>query len=535
MPDALSDLSSWGPLAAMLMVIAVSGYLGLMAERAVSRGSSFIKGYFLGNRGLGVWAMALTATVQSGGTFMGFPSLVYSYGWIVALWIASYMLVPLVSFALLGKRLAHISRRTDAVTVPDLFRGRFNSPSVGLIASLLILFLMASMMVAQFKAGAIVMKLCWPGNADLVLTEDAAASGLDTAYYIGLVVFACTVVGYTLLGGFLASVWADLFQSVLMLLGVVMLVLLAVPAAGGLEQATLAAVENTSSDFAFGPGYSPDGREFLPVGLAFSFFFVWVFGNAAAPAGMVRVMAAKDTSTLRRSIVVLALYNSVIYLPLVVICIAARAIMPSLASSDEVIPRMALHTTSSLPGGSLLGGLILAAPFGAVMATVSTYLVIIASGLVRDVYQRFIHPEASATEIRRLTYVAMTLVGTLAVVANLKPVQYLQAIVIFCGSAGAATFLMPGIMACYWRRATAVAAAAAMLTGFGIVAGLFVLGFVSEDQMIGQASAFQPYYLLGLHPVVWGLAGSIVVGIVVSLITRPPDDDWVANLFDVQH
>ena len=35
---------------------------------------------------------------------MGFPSLVYSHGWVVGLWIASYMLVPLSGFAVLGKR-----------------------------------------------------------------------------------------------------------------------------------------------------------------------------------------------------------------------------------------------------------------------------------------------------------------------------------------------------------------------------------------------------------------------------------------------
>ncbi len=64
-------------------------------------------------------------------------------------------------------------------------------------------------------------------------------------------------------------------------------------------------------------------------------------------------------------------------MPLVMICVAARAIMPHLAVSDEVIPRMALWTTRDLPGGSLLAGIILAAPFGAVMATVSTYLVVI--------------------------------------------------------------------------------------------------------------------------------------------------------------
>ena len=134
-----------------------------------------MKGFFLGNRGLGAWALALTATVQSGGTFMGFPSLVYTHGWIVALWIGGYMVVPITGFGVLGKRLAQLSRKTGAITVPDMFRARFNSPALGLTASLFIMFYMSFMMVAQFKAGALVMKLAWPSSGTLALSEDAAA------------------------------------------------------------------------------------------------------------------------------------------------------------------------------------------------------------------------------------------------------------------------------------------------------------------------------------------------------------------------
>src|SRR5439155_9130897 len=121
-----------GTLVALIIFMAASVWLGTLAQRVVER-SSFVKGYFLGNRGLGAWAVALTATVQSGGTFMGFPSLVYSHGWIVALWIGSYMVVPITGFGIVVKRIAQISRQTGAITMPDLFRERFKSPALGLV------------------------------------------------------------------------------------------------------------------------------------------------------------------------------------------------------------------------------------------------------------------------------------------------------------------------------------------------------------------------------------------------------------------
>lgn len=533
--------SGGGALVALLVFVVASVWLGTVAQRIVERGS-FLKGYFLGNRGLGAWALALTTTVQSGGTFMGFPSLVYSHGWVLTLWIAGYMVVPITGFGMIGKRMAQLSRRTGAITVPDLFRERFASPAVGVAALVLILFYLSFMMVAQFKAGAIVMKVAMPGSGALTLDE-TATSGFDYYYFVGLTVFALTVVGYTVIGGFLAAVWTDLFQSVMMLVGVMILLPLVLWTAGGLEHASLAAAEHTSADFLLAPGYSHDGRQVVPVGLAFSMFFLWVFAGVGSPAGMVRIMAGKDTRTIRRSVALLSTYNMFIYLPLIAICICGRAIIADLpGKTDEIIPRLALLTTSKFAGGSLVAGLILTAPFGAVMATVSSYLVVIASGLVRDVYQRFLRPDASVAQIKRLTYVVMILVGAIAFVANLRPVAYLQALVVFSGTGSAVSFLVPAVMAAYWRRATARGVLAAMIAGTAAVLTLYLIPLVAYlttgevlDPLIGQVTRFRPYYLLGLDPVVWGLAASLVAGVAVSLVTSPPPSAVLSRLFDETH
>jgi len=537
-----------GAIAALVLFIAASVWLGTVAQRVVEK-SRFIQGYFQGNRGLGAWTIALTATVQSGGTFMGFPSLVYTYGWIVALWIGSYMVVPLTGFGVIGKRIAQISRHTGAVTMPDLFRARYASPAAGLVCSLLIIAFMTIMMFAQFKAGAVVMKIAWPGTGDLALAENANAS-IDRVYLIGLAIFSLTVVGYTLIGGFLAAVWTDLLQSVMMFIGVAILVLLALRAAGGLEMASRQAIDNVemlalergktpeaahraASQFAAGPGLRSDGSLFLPLTMAFSFFCFWPYAGMASPASVVRIMACKDTRVLRQSIFLLAIYNMAIYLPLIMICICAKAIMPGLAKPDEVIPRMALVLTQDFPLGlgSWVSGLVLAAPFGAIMATVSCYLLVIASGLVRDVYQRFINPQATEHELRRLTYLAMIVVGIVAVALNVFPVKHLQTFVVFSSGCAASSFLMPTLMMCYWRRSTATGTIAAMLAGAAAATALNLAGLVIAIRA-GKPSEFHAYELLGLEPLIWGLLASLTVGVVISLITRPPDERLVSRLFD---
>ena len=58
-----------------------------------------------------------------------------------------------------------------------------------------------------------------------------------------------------------------------------------------------------------------------------------------------------------------------------------------------------------------VAGLILAAPYGAVLSTVSGWLLIISSGLVRDLYQRFLRPTASEREIAWASYAATMAIG----------------------------------------------------------------------------------------------------------------------------
>jgi sodium/pantothenate symporter len=542
----------YGALAALVVFIVTSVWLGGLAQRVVEKGN-FLKGYFLGNRGLGVWALALTATVQSGGTFMGFPSYVYQYGWVGALFIASYMMVPLAGFGIIGKRVAQISRKTGAITMPDLLRNRFDSPLLGLISSLVIMTFLSCMMIAQFKAGAIIMKLALTGAP----IAETGSTTYDTAFYIGLVVFALTVVGYTLIGGFLAAVWTDLFQSVMMLFGVVILLYLSLQAAGGMENATRLAIANRGPDYLAAPGYDPlphtnrvpasspasivevpnaeaqgddsDRTGWLPLAGAMSFFMLWPFAGLASPASVVRVMAVKNTGTLRQSIPVLCLYNMFIYLPIIIIAICAQALLPGLSAPDEAIPRMTFHVTRELTGGSLIAGLVLAAPFGAIMATVSSYLVVIASGVVRDVYQRFVRPQATESEIRGLAYVAMVAVGAVAIVANLQPIDHLQKMVVYSTTNTGCAFLVPLAMLCYWRRANAAGVMAAMCSGVATVSMLYGLGIAMHGW-----TAFTPTKPLEFDPLIWGNLVALLVGIVWTLFTPAPHEALAARFFDAE-
>ncbi|HEX7900051.1 MAG TPA: sodium/solute symporter [Planctomycetota bacterium] len=497
---------SWTPFVMLLAMIAGSVWLGTLAQRAM-KGGTFLKSYFLGNRGLGAWAMALTATVQSGGTFMGFPGIVYGFGWVGALYIAGYVIVPITAFAVLGKRLAQMSRKLGALTVPDFLRERYGCKWVGLLASILIVLFLTVFMLAQFKAGALVMKDAFPASA--------AAKGVDP-YLVGLGLFTLSVIAYTLIGGFLGAVWTDLLQSVLMLIGVLVLFGLVLWASGGPEHATRLAMEKMGTDFVYAPGTKKNGDPFLPLGAAASIFIFWNFAGMGVPASLVRVMAAKDSTVMRRSVAMLSVYNLLIYVPLILISICGRSLLPDLKDADSVVPALALLTTRDIPGGSLLAGLVLSAPFGAVMATVSTFLVVVASGVVRDIYQRFINPAADDRRLKWVSRGTIVAVGAVSVVSAIWPPEYLQTLIVLGGSLAATAFLPPVVMGLYWRRATASGAFASM------IAGPAVVYLVYKKPALG----------MGLGFFVWGLAASFLAGLAVSWATKPPPAPRLDPIFE---
>jgi sodium/pantothenate symporter len=531
--------------------------LGLISHRFLKKGD-FVKEYFIGNRGLGPWVLAFTVagTAISGGTFMGFPALIYSKGWIMALWIASYMVVPLTALILMGKRLNQVSRMTGAVTVSDVFRDRFRSSTLGILSTLLVLGFLSVNLIAQFKAAGLVMKEALhlpPGMIELPILGQS----IDRGYFYGLLIFAFTVVAYTTYGGFWAVAWTDVLEGTVKLGGVMLMAVLALAAVPAIDGKTglSAATEHLrrqDPSLVIGPGPS----NFLPLGMAFSFFLMWSITTPGQPHSMVRLMSFKDTRSLSRSLLLVCVYYVITYGSLLVIFICARAIFPveyvqgtgTLGEPDSIMPAMALCVVPPL-----IAGMLLAAPYAAIMSSVAAFLLMISSSLVRDIYQRTINPEVTPRILKAASYFATALVGVCVLVGALHPPDFLQYIIVFTSTGLACAFLIPMLMALYWRRATGPGVLAAMVGGLLTVLLLYVAGWADslsqdalarhrlagsgpppalaewvQDHLSGlsrwgspRPTALAPLYLGGVDTLVWGFLVSLILGICVSLCTRP--------------
>lgn len=680
---------------AVFVLAGISNYL--------LKNKSFLSEYFLGSRSLGVWAFALTfaATSASGGSFTGFPARIYSHGWILALWIASYMVVPICTMGFLGKRINQVARISEAITVPDVLRDRFRSPGIGLLSVSLIVFFMSFNLVAQFKAGSTILITLLGDNDTFregvaqtqLWTENSTLfAGVSPDYLLCLMLFAVAVIAYTTYGGFHAVVWTDVMQGVVMVIGVIIMLPLALYQIGGTtqlaeefkimtppkvgfirissevplsqpmslsarwvyleedEQRKLLrlntpvvlraresgetetdvqeiryvqittpheidrqlkrlrsksevesfrqeiagvlqdnpAIENRESlkaslkeidaallneasglglefeivlekenlygadqpgVYATGPGPEQPklkdtvkeeidsqkanekqknlARElgFLPFSVAISFFFMWAISGTGQPSNMVRLMAFNNSTTLKKSIFTVAMYYSAIYFPLVLIFCAARILLPGLElDPDSIMPRMAIELTSNA-GQAWLAGLLVAAPFAAIMSTVDSFLLMISSAVVRDIYQRNINPDASEKRIKYLSYLCTLCVGLIAMFGAINPPRFLQDIIVYTGSGLSACFLAPAVFALYWPRMNRQGMFGGMLAGFGAHFSMYVSG------MWVNGSFFQPWRPMGFDPIIIGLLISFVATWIVTLLTPPPSEDLIDKYF----
>ena len=585
-------------------------FLAWLSSR-VREKKEFVGEYFLGSRNLGLWAFALTfaATSASGGSFMGFPSLIYTHGWVLALWIASYMVVPIVGMGLLGKRMNRLARQSGAVTIPDMIKARFKSDAVGMIATLLILFFMFFYLLAQFKAGSKIMTTLLQDVPIYLSTVEAVGNMIDGLPWVGnaepdyvlcLLVFSFSVIVYTAFGGFRAVVWTDVMQGVVMGAGVIILLILTLGQVGGLSKATeqlkemtppengtgfitlgqaadedvtlpkgtwlrltdggiarlaeqvrlakgkteakllrittpaeVERIEPTQLGFAVSttftlaeakgygagrkgvyvsaPGPHPEKEDgFLNVWVAVSFFFFWAFGSAGQPSNMVRLMAFNGTNVLRKAILSISIYFTVIYLLLVVIFCCGRILLPGMEiDSDRIMPELAATVTSSA-GVPWLAGLLLAAPFAAVMSSVDSFLLMVSSSVVRDIYQNRVNPDASEQRLKKLSYLVTAVVGILAMLAVLNPPEYLQDLIVFATSGLAGCFLMPVLLGLYWPGMTARGAIAGMLGGLGCHLGLYLIGWFVNGK-------FASYQLLEFNPFIWAILVSGLLSYLASL------------------
>ncbi|MBQ9004652.1 MAG: sodium/panthothenate symporter, partial [Eggerthellaceae bacterium] len=271
---------------AVFLVVALA--VALIARRQAARGTSaggvhaFVDEYFLGNRTLGPFVLAMTtiATYGSVSSFVGGPGQAWSIGWGWVYMAGVQVTALFLLYGILGKKMGLVSRRLGAVTVIDVIRERYQSNALAAASALIIVVFFAATMVAQFVGGAKLFE---------------AVTGYS--YVTGLAIFGIAAILFTTIGGFRGVAFTDALCGIAMIVGIVVLAGGILSAGGGYANImdTIAANHPEMME--------PLSGGAMPVGLYFTqWLLVGVF-TFCLPQSVVRTLSYRDTKSLHRAMI----------------------------------------------------------------------------------------------------------------------------------------------------------------------------------------------------------------------------------------
>ncbi len=463
--------------------------LGVVANR---RMAGNLEDFLLYGRKAGFVVLYLTvvATYHSAFAFLGSGGFFYTHGigfWAAGAWT---VLVGGITYVL-GSRIWALGKNFGYITPADLLADFYESDAVRIVTALVsVVFTILYIQVQAQGLGYIL----------------SVASGDRISYELGTLILLVVAAGYLIAGGLRAVYWTDVIQGIWMYIAVwVGALVLAFKLFGGpLELWRRVAAERP--DLLTLPG--PQG--FFTPGMWFGMVVVLSFGIVFQPHLMIRYYTAVSGRTIKWLGATTPIYLMTLYIPAALVGLGGALVMPDIAVPDRIFPEMLFAHAPAWLTGAILAGATAAA-----MSTLDSILHSNMTVLTRDIYQRYIKPDAPAKHyilVGRLIVVALLGVGY---VLSVNTFTFLVTLVTLSGSG--ALQLMPAFLGVLFpsRRVT---------TRAGVLAGI-LCGLVA----LYVTLVIIPHPL-GLHGGVWGLLVNFVVTWVVSRFTRAPSDETVRRI-----
>ncbi len=403
-------------------------------------------------------------------------------------------ILALLIIGLLVKKI----KKLPAITQPELLELRYGS-FLRLPVALIITVVMILFAVADIKGFAMVLEIFY------------GVSPLHAALIVGLAVAV-----YVTLGGLSAVIATDVIQF--LCLAVFILFMAFTVLTGASETSSLPATELFSA--------MPESW-WNPISIGMPMVLIFVFaivpGWISEQDPWQRVWAAKDERAARNGMFFGALLVAFVFAGCAIIAVGLNSIYPEIAAMGfpmgmaKAEPAL-LNFIMDRGFSDMAVALCAVALATAAMSCTDTFATSGASCIARDIYQRYMHPEATMKEMHFVNRISVLVIVALATIGSFYINSIIDAIHIatFIASASYFFVLMGGL---YWKRATSAGAAASLCAGFGLQVGLVLIDLIKTAPMA-------PPFLESLHPLLMGhgvivaMTVSGVVFIAVSMATK---------------
>lgn len=428
--------------------------IGLVASRRIGSLSDF----FVGGKRLGYWAVAFSAraTGESAWLLLGLTGMGALMG-VSAFWVVlGEVLGVSISWLFMARRFKRQSDAFESITIPDYLASRFGARThtIRIVAATALAVFVTIYVSAQIDA-----------------TGKAFESFLSINYYWGIAIGFGIVVAYISSGGFVAVVWSDVFQGVVMLVGLLLLPVVAfLTLPHGTELWNSLAEQDAGLVNLWGAGGFTVGNVFGAIA-----FLAIGLGFLGSPQVYVRFMSIRDESEVKKGAAVAIGFTILTDVAAVSVGLIGRALLVGVehssvaslgAGAEDVLP---LLVNRVMP--PLIIGLYVAAVLSAIMSTVDSLLVVASSAVTRDFYQQIFRPDTKSQTLaglsRAVTFgLALVALAIALVVSVVSPSRTVFWFAIFGWNGISAVFCPVIILSLFWRRYSGRGAVASMVTGF---------------------------------------------------------------------
>jgi Na+/proline symporter len=439
------------------LAMAATIVLGLLSSRGRDRG---LAEWSVSSRGLGtvfIWVLMAGETYTSF-SFLGTAGWSFSYG-VPVLYLVAYLTTGFAVAYVVGPALWTYASRHRLISIADIAEHRFRSRRLGMLVAVVATVFLVPYIQVQIQGMSVVVNAMSYGSIDLQVAS--------------VVSFVVAEV-FILVSGLRGSAWVSVFKDVLVI-GVVVFLAVYVPmhfldGPGDLMERMV----TQKPEWLTFPGHDSGG-------LGGTWFVSTLLLNAVTitvfPTTVAGYLSAKSPNALRRNAVLLPWYQLLLFIPMMVGA-AALFVVPDLKNPD-----LALFTlvTKSLPAPlvgvvGVAGALSAIVPMSVFMLAIGTLWgrTLLGGGNGADPRARR-GGRAPAGDVRakRLSQLVCLLAGLLALAGSLFFPETLVELSVHSYE-GLAQVVPAVLLALYWRRMTAAAAVAGMLTGLAVMTALWV-------------------------------------------------------------
>lgn len=474
------------------IIIAFIVYLVILIIIGIwsSRLNKTLDDFLIAGRKLGTWPVAISAQASdmSGWLVLALPGRAFMYG-VSAIWTAvSCALGTLFNWSVIARRLRRFTEKLRALTIPDFLEDRYkdDTHTIRAISTIIISVFMVAYVSAQLVASGKILSetFGWGYHAALILG-------------FGIITF------YTLMGGFFAVAWTDVFQGMLIVVILLALPIVGIIKMGGFGEILSAVGQADINNIS--PTYGYGGIMFILFAFA---SMAWFFGYPGQPHVLTRYMAIKSEKKLWNSTLIGMVWVIISLWGAILIGLIGLAMFGGLPDPEKVMPMLA---TALLP--EWIAGIVIAAIVAAIMSTADSQLLVATSSVVEDVYHKLINKKADQKKLVFLSRISVLLLSIIAFIFAVPGENSaIYFLVAFAWGGLAASFGPLIILSLWWKRTTKWGAIAGMLSGMLVVFIWDKSGITSlmDEELI--VPGMLPAFFISLSCI-----------IVVSMFSTPPE------------